>query len=75
MAGLWHMSARAAMRTALRRAVVVAAAGVGVELVDPFQHGGRQRGVRRSEELRSFERFFQLGDLAAGGRAGQLGRA
>jgi len=74
MAGLWHMSARAAMRTALRRAVVVAA-GVGVQLVDPFQHAGRQRGVRRGEELRSFERFFQLGDLAAGGRAGQLGRA
>ena len=35
---------------------------------------GQQGGVRRGEELRSFQRGFQLGDLAAGPGPGQLGQ-
>ena len=30
--------------------------------------------MRGGEELRAFQRFFQLGDLAAGRGAGQLGQ-
>ena len=33
-----------------------------------------QAGVRRGEELRAVQRVLQLGDLAAGPGAGQLGQ-
>jgi hypothetical protein len=45
---------------------------VGVDPVDASQHGLEQRGVRGGEELRAFQRLFQLGYLAAGRGAGQL---
>ena len=38
---------------------------VGGEPVDAGQHRGEQGGVLGSEELRAFQRLFQLGDLAA----------
>jgi hypothetical protein len=34
----------------------------------------KQRGVRRGEELRAVQGVLQLGDLAAGACAGQLGQ-
>ena len=34
----------------------------------------QQRGVLGGEELRAFQRLLQLGDLAAGPGAGQLGQ-
>jgi hypothetical protein len=46
---------------------------VGGDPADARQHGLEQGGVGAGEELRAFQRGFQLGDLAAGGGAGQLG--
>ena len=46
----------------------------GGEPVDAGQHRGEQGGVLGGEELRAFQRLFQLGDLAAGCGAGQLGQ-
>ena len=42
--------------------------------VDALQHDLQQRGVLGGEELRALQRFLQLGDLAAGAGAGQLGQ-
>jgi hypothetical protein len=47
---------------------------VGGHPVDALQHGRQQAGVLGGEELRAFQRLFQLGDLAAGRGAGQLGQ-
>jgi hypothetical protein len=46
----------------------------GVDPVDALQHRLQQAGVRTGEELRTFQRFPQLGDLAAGAGAGQFGQ-
>ena len=45
-----------------------------VHPVDAGKHGGQQRGMLRSEELRAFQRFLQFADLAAGAGPGQLGQ-
>ena len=47
---------------------------VGRQPVDAGQHLGQQRGVLIGEELRAFQGFFQLADLAAGRGAGQMGQ-
>ena len=46
---------------------------LGGEPVDALQHGLQQGGMRRGEELRAVQGVLQLGDLAAGPGAGQLG--
>jgi hypothetical protein len=47
---------------------------VGADPVDALQHGLEQRGVGGGEELGALQGFFQPGDLAAGGAAGQGGQ-
>jgi hypothetical protein len=47
---------------------------IGGHPVDALQHDGQQAGVPGGEELRAFQRLFQLGDLTAGRGAGQLGQ-
>jgi hypothetical protein len=47
---------------------------LGFYPVNAGEHGGQQRGVLGGEELRAFQGLLQLGDLAAGGGAGQLGQ-
>jgi len=47
---------------------------VGGQPVDAGQHLGQQRGVLGGEELRALQRLLQLGDLAAGAAAGELGQ-
>ena len=49
-------------------------ADLGGEAVDALQHGLQQGGVLGGEELRAFHGVLQLGDLAAGPGAGQLGQ-
>ena len=49
-------------------------ADLGGEAVDALQHGLEQGGVLGGEELRAFHGVLQLGDLAAGPGAGQLGQ-
>ena len=46
---------------------------LGVETVDAAEHGLQQGGLVPGEGLRAFQCLFQLGDLAAGPGAGQLG--
>jgi hypothetical protein len=54
-----------------RRGQVLDAGG---QPVDAGQHLGQQGGVRRGEELRALQGFFQLGDLAAGRGTGEPGQ-